>query len=109
MFKHKKVSSNESDNNMILATIKNEIIGILGIVIKKEYCNLYIDKVMMDYIINWFKSNNITTKISLSEIKDNKIGIALYKKCGFETAWILKNEIYIDSKFFNIVVMGLVL
>lgn len=64
---------------------------------------------MMDYLIDWCKSNNITTKISLSVRKDNARGIALYKKCGFETEGILKNETYIDGEFFDIVVMGLVL
>ena len=119
-------STNESDNNtMVLATIENEIVGIgtissnqkkkgkhvgiLGIVIKKEHCDLGLGKVMMDYLIDWCKSNNITTKISLSVRKDNARGIALYKKCGFETEGILKNETYIDGEFFDIVVMGLIL
>lgn len=119
-------SANESNNNtMILATIENEIIGIgtissnqkkkgkhvgiLGIVIKKEHCDLGIGKLMMDYLIDWCKSNGITTKISLSVRKDNERGIALYKKCGFEIEGILKNETYIDGEFFDIVVMGLIL
>ncbi|MGL5718705.1 MAG: GNAT family N-acetyltransferase [Paraclostridium sp.] len=119
-------SANESDNNtMILATIDNKIVGIgtissnqkkkgkhvgiLGIVITKEHCDLGLGKIMMDYLIDWCKSNGITTKISLSVRKDNERGIALYKKCGFEIEGILKNETYIDGEFFDIVAMGLIL
>ncbi len=119
-------SVNESNNNtMIFATIDSKIIGIgtissnqkkkgrhvgiLGIVIKEEYCNLGLGKIVMDYLIDWCKSNKITSKISLSVRADNPRAIALYKKCGFETEGVLKNETYIDGEFFDIVVMGLVI
>lgn len=119
-------SVNESDNNtMILATIDDKIIAIgtissnqkkkgkhvgeLGIVIKEEYCNVGLGKIMMDELINWCKSNGITTRISLSVRKDNPRAIELYKKCGFEIEGIQKNETYIDGEYFDIVLMGLIL
>ena len=119
-------STNSSDNNfMILALVDKKIIGIgtissnqkkkgkhvgiLGIVITEKYCDLGLGKIMMDYLINWCRNNNITTKISLSVREDNPRAIALYKKCGFEVEGILKNETYIDGEFFNIVCMGMVL
>lgn len=119
-------TTNKSDNNtMVLATINSEIIGIgtissnqkkkgkhvgiLGIVISDKYCNLGLGKIMMDYLIDWCKNNNITTKISLSVRKDNPRAISLYKKCGFYTEGILKNETLIDGEYFDIVTMGLIL
>lgn len=119
-------SISKSDNNtMILGTIDDKIIalgsitsnqkkkgkhvGILGIVIKKEYCNLGLGKIMMDELINWCKSNGITSKISLVVRKDNPRAIELYKKCGFEVEGILKNEAYIDGEFFDLVAMALMI
>ena len=119
-------SVNESDNNtMILATIDDKIIGIgtissnqkkkgkhvgeLGIVIKEEYCNVGLGKIMMDELIDWCKSNGITSRIGLSVRKDNPRAIELYKKCGFEVEGTLKNETYIDGEFFDIIVMGLII
>lgn len=117
---------NKSINNtMILAMRHSEIVGIgtissnqkikgrhvgeLGIVIKEEFCNLGLGRIMMEYLIDWCKYNNITRKISLSVREDNPRAIALYKKCGFEVEGILKNETYLDGEFFNIVIMGLIL
>ena len=119
-------SANQSDNNtMVLATIDSKLIGIgtissnqkkkgkhvgiLGIVISEDYCNIGLGKIMMDYLIDWCKSNNITTKISLSVRKDNPRAIHLYEKCGFVTEGILVNETLIDGEYFDIVTMGLVL
>ncbi len=119
-------TTNSSNNNtMILATINEEIIGIgtissnqkkkgkhvgiLGIVITDKYCNLGLGKLMMDELINWCKGNDITKKITLVVSQDNPRAIALYEKCGFEIEGILKNEIYIDGDFFNLVSMGMII
>lgn len=119
-------SVNSSDNNtMILAEIDSKIIGIgtissnqkikgkhvgiLGIVIKEEFCDIGLGRTMMEYLIDWCKENDITTKINLSVRVDNPRGIALYKKCGFEEEGICKNETYLDGKYIDILNMGLVL
>ena len=83
--------------------------GELGIVIKEEYCNVGLGKIMMDELIDWCKSNGITSRIGLSVRKDNPRAIELYKKCGFEVEGTLKNETYIDGEFFDIIVMGLII
>lgn len=118
--------ANESNNNtMIVGTIDDKIIalgtitsnqkkkgkhvGILGIVIKEEYCNLGLGKIMMDELINWCKSNGVTSKISLVVRKDNIRGMELYKKCGFEVEGILRKEVCIDGYFFDLVAMGLII
>lgn len=119
-------SINKSNNStMILAIRHSKIVGIgtissnpkikerhvgeLGILIKEEFCNLGLGRIMMEYLIDWCKYNNITRKIRLSVREDNLRAINLYKKCGFEVEGTLKNEIYIDGEFFNIVIMGLIL
>ncbi|GAA3658328.1 GNAT family N-acetyltransferase [Asaccharospora irregularis] len=115
---------NESDNNtVVLAIIDSKVVGlgkiishkkkkarhvgVLAIAIRDEYCNLGIGRIIMNYLIDWCKSNGVTRKISLSVRKDNPRAIAVYEKCGFEIEGVLKNERYIDGEFFDIVVMGL--
>ncbi|MGL6104874.1 GNAT family N-acetyltransferase [Romboutsia sp.] len=119
-------SCNESNNNtMIIALVDDKIIGIgtissnqkkkgkhvgiLGIVIKKEYCNIGLGRIIMDYLIDWCKSNKITKKISLVSSQNNPNAIELYKKCGFEVEGILKNEVCIDGEFSDLVSMGLMI
>lgn len=115
---------NSSKNNMmLLAKINDEIIGIgtitsnqkikgrhvgnLGIAVAKKYCNAGVGKVMMDDLISWCRTNHITKKLSLVTAEDNHRARALYEKCGFETEGILKNEICIDGKFSNLIIMGM--
>lgn len=86
--------------------IKSKHVGILGIVIKAEYCNMGIGSILMDYLIEWCKSNKETAKISLTVRRDNPGAIALYEKFGFETEGILKGETYIDGRYFDSVVMA---
>ena len=89
--------------------IKSKHVGVLGIVIKAEYCNMGIGSILMDYLIEWYKSNTETAKISLTVRKDNPGAIALYEKFGFETEGILKGETYIDGRYFDSVVMALMI
>lgn len=96
-----KISSHEK--------LKARHVGVLAIAIRQEYCNLGIGKIIMDYLIDWCKSNKVTKKISLSVRRDNSRAIKVYEKCGFEIEGILKNERHLDGEFFDIVVMGLMI
>jgi len=115
----------ELNSIILLAVIENKIIGIatinsnqktrtrhvgvLGIVIEKRYWGLGLGKKLMDFLINWAKTNNITKKITLLTNENNKTAQDLYKKVGFMEEGLLKNDNYINGVYFNTVIMGLTL
>ncbi|MCX3066814.1 GNAT family N-acetyltransferase [Cetobacterium somerae] len=88
---------------------KSEHVGILGIVVSQNYFNNGIGSRIIKYLIDWCKTNKITTKVSLSVRKDNLKAVALYEKFGFSIEGVLKNETLIDGKYFDILAMGLML
>ncbi|MDD4779462.1 MAG: GNAT family N-acetyltransferase [Tissierellia bacterium] len=117
--------SNEENSILILALIDDLIIGAasinspqkrrlkhvgtLGIVIRQEYCKLGLGKILINELINWAKSNNITKKISLITRCDNEFAIELYKNLGFEIEGVLKKENYEKGKYYDTITMGLLL
>lgn len=84
-------------------------VGTLGIVIKREYCGMGLGRVLIVNLIDWAKSNSITKKISLVTRCDNVHAIELYKNLGFETEGILKNDNYVNGKYFDNLLMGMIL
>ena len=119
-------STREEENSIILlAIIDDEIIsiasinsnqksrskhvGTFGIVVAEKYCNLGLGRKLMDYLIEWGKSNGITKKICLVTRDDNTRAIELYKKVGFETEGISKKDTYIDGVYYNTLMMSLII
>jgi RimJ/RimL family protein N-acetyltransferase len=117
-------SSNSMENSLIIiTTINDEIIsiasiasnkkertrhnGTLGISILKEYWGVGLGSKLMEYIIDWAKSNGITKRIELLVREDNHVAIKLYKKFGFEQEGLHKNDIYIDGTYYNTIIMAL--
>jgi RimJ/RimL family protein N-acetyltransferase len=84
-------------------------VGVLGIVIKKSCWGLGLGRILMNLLIDWAKSNNITKKITLLTNESNRKAIELYKKVGFIEEGLLKNDNYINGVYFNTVIMGLIL
>lgn len=116
--------NNEMKNcEMILAIINDEIVGIgsinslqkervkhngsLGISFSKNYWGIGLGNAVMEYLIEWAKSNGITKKISLLVREDNERGINLYEKFGFEREGLLKNDICVNGAYYNTITMGL--
>lgn len=114
---------NEQNSIILLAEVKNAIIGIasinsspkarykhvgeFGIVIEQRYWGLGLGRKIVENIINWAKSNGITRKINLVTNENNYKAIDLYKKMGFEVEGILKNNININGVYGNTIMMGL--
>lgn len=110
---------------IILATINEKIAGIatinssnkaknihdgtFGIVISQKYCNLGLGKKMMEYIISWAKSNGITKRISLMTNEDNAVARALYEKVGFQLEGVVRRGICFQGKYYDSILMGLIL
>lgn len=83
-------------------------IGILGITVLKDYWNLGIGKYLIEATIERGKNNGLT-RIELTTRVDNERALSLYKKLGFEIEGQLKNSIYIDDRYYDSYIMGLIL
>lgn len=115
--------NNMNNSKNVLITIDNEIIGIasinsvekermkhngtLGISLRKKYWGIGLGSEIMDYLINWAKSNKITKKINLLVREDNIRGVKLYEKFGFEKEGILKKDTCVNGIYYNTIAMGL--
>lgn len=83
-------------------------VGLLGITILQEYWGLGIGKSIMQSAINMGKEAGLT-RIELTTRVDNEKAISLYKKLGFEIEGQLKNAMFIDGKYFDNYIMGLII
>ncbi|MBU5301457.1 GNAT family N-acetyltransferase [Clostridium sporogenes] len=119
-------STNKQDNSIILlAIVENKIIsiasiestyrnkgrhvGTFGIVISKNFWGLGLGSEIMNYLIDWAKSNGITKKINLVTNENNPTAIRLYEKFGFEKEGILKKETFINGVYYDLIAMGLLI
>lgn len=82
-------------------------IGELGISILKEYWGYGIGENLISYLIEWSKENRIIKRIELRVRKDNIRAITLYKKLGFEEECIIRKDIFINGRFYNSLLMAL--
>ena len=119
-------NSLEKDNKLfIIAEYKGEIIGNLnfsggsrqrtahtgefGISVLEEYWGNKIGEELMGYLINWSKETKIVRKINLRVRTDNERAISLYRKLGFIEEGILKRDFFIQNKFYDSLMMGLLI
>lgn len=117
-----RINSMDNSKN-VLIIIENEIVGIasitsvqkermkhngtLGISIRKKYWGIGLGSEIMNYLIDWAKSNKITKKINLLVREDNIRGVKLYEKFGFEKEGLLKKDICVNGVYYNTIAMGL--
>ena len=109
---------------IFLFEIENKIVGMcsieginkirikhrvdLAITVLKNYWGNKIGEKLIDYAIEYCKSNCIK-KIELTVRIDNKRALKLYKKFGFEIEGEIKNFIYLNGNYYNCYYMGLLL
>jgi len=89
--------------------IKSRHIGGLGIVIEKEHQGQGIGSEVMRRLIEFCRTNGITTKIKLDTRTDNETAVALYRRLGFEIEGELKNDALVNGTYYDIYVMGMML
>jgi len=82
-------------------------VGILGIIVKNEYRDLGIGFNLIDLAIRESKTLNNKEKIILSCFSTNERAINLYEKLGFERVGVRKKQFYMDSKYYDEVLMEL--
>lgn len=119
-------SMEDKDNSiMLLAVIDGQIAGNctfragerkrtkhtgeFGITVRKGYWGLGIGSMLMEALIFWAKETKIIRKINLRVRTDNKKAIKLYEKFGFEREGIIRRDFLIDGRFYNSILMGLLL
>ncbi|KNF09454.1 acetyltransferase, GNAT family [Gottschalkia purinilytica] len=88
---------------------RNAHIGEFGVSVLKEYWGNGIGEELIKYLINWSKDTNIIRKINLRVRSDNERAIYLYRKLGFYEEGILKRNFLIDDKFYDSLLMGLLI
>ncbi|MFO8017239.1 MAG: N-acetyltransferase [Promethearchaeia archaeon] len=82
-------------------------VGQLGIIVKQKYRDSGIGEQLIDGAIRESKKVNNKKKIILSCFEQNKRALHLYKKFGFTTVGIRKNQFYMNEKYYNEVLMEL--
>ncbi|MEG2983407.1 MAG: GNAT family protein [Peptostreptococcaceae bacterium] len=117
-------SCNDSENSsIIVAIIDDELVsiasinsnkkertkhnGVLGISILKKYWGEGIGSELLDFLINWAKSNLITKRIELLVREDNYRAIKLYEKFGFIKEGMHKGDMYVNGVYYNTIIMAL--
>jgi RimJ/RimL family protein N-acetyltransferase len=82
-------------------------IGSLGIIVQKNYRDLGVGYNLIDFAIRESKRVNHKEKIILSCFSNNERALYLYKKLGFEIIGIRKKQFYMDSRYYDEVLMDL--
>ena len=81
-------------------------VGSLGIIVQRNFRDLGIGFILIDKAIRESKKLN-KEKIILSSFLDNERALYLYKKIGFKTSGIRKKQFYMDSSYYDEVMMEL--
>ena len=110
------------NNLMLVAEMNGELVGYarcegstlkrlahkveFGIGVLQAYWGYGIGKNLLQSCLAWAKSNGLK-KITLQVLETNKPAIQLYKKYGFETEGILKQDkLLSDGNYYNTLIMG---
>lgn len=89
--------------------IKSRHDGELGIVVAKKYQGKGIGTKLMQQLIDWAKTNGVTTRISLDTRADNVTAVSLYLKLGFIVEGLRTNSTLLDGTYYDLYVMGMML
>lgn len=77
----------------------------LGMSVIKDYNNLGVGSLMMEFIIKTAKEKG-KTKLELEVRADNYSAIHLYEKYGFELEGTIKSGFFVDDKYIDLLMMG---
>lgn len=101
-------SDNEIVANIDLTGNRRKIMehtAVVGMGMLKEWRNLGLGTVLLNWAIDWAKENPILELLWLQVYTENELGLALYHKMGFEETGIIKNFFKQDGKYFDNLIM----
>jgi len=81
--------------------------GELGISVVKKYWNIGVGKALLEYLIDWAKTEGKLKKVNLHVKESNDSGIHLYEKIGFVEEGRISRGMYINSMYSTLICMGL--
>lgn len=81
-----------------------EHVGVLGIIIKNGYRNSGLGNNLIRFAIEHAKVRG-KKKINLSTFETNQLGIALYKKCGFQIVGRYSRQYKIQKQYIDEILM----
>ena len=76
-------------------------------VVQKQYWGSGIGSHLIDVLLEWAMSTQIIKKINCRVRIDNQYAILLYERKGFVIEGTIKNEIFLNGKFYDLYHMGL--
>ena len=82
--------------------------GELGISVRKSHWGLGIGNALMDWLIDWARTNARVTKINLRVRIDNDSAIQLYRKKGFEVEGTIRQDLCVNGSYHDHLTMGLI-
>ena len=82
-------------------------VGVLGIIIRKKYRDMYVGKNLIDFAIRESKRLNNKEKIILSSFSTNERALHLFKKLCFKVLGIRKKQFFMESEYVDEVMMEL--
>ncbi len=82
-------------------------VGVLGIIIREKYRNLYIGRSLIDFAIRESKKLNNKKKIILSSFSTNERALHLFKKLGFRVVGARKKQFLMNSHYIDEILMEL--
>ncbi len=88
---------------------RNAHVGEFGVSVLREYWGNGIGEKLIQNLVEWAKNSEIIRKINLRVRSDNTRGIYLYKKLGFIEEGIVKRDFLINGKFYDSIIMGLLI
>lgn len=103
------------DNIVGIATIhssgkiKSRHEGELGIVVENAHQGQGIGSELIRQLIEWAKSNGVTTRLCLDTRADNVTASALYLKFGFIMEGCRRNSTLLNGEYYDLYVMGMML
>lgn len=81
----------------------------LNIAVHKGFQKKGIGTQLLEYLIDWAKKSPIIEKIQLNVRASNTHAISLYKKLGFEEEGRLKNQVKVNDRYIDDIIMALYL
>jgi RimJ/RimL family protein N-acetyltransferase len=107
-----------NENSLLLiAEFDNEIIGnidltgnrrkvmqhtaVIGMGMLNEWRNSGLGTALLKFAIQWAKENRFLELLWLQVYTENKLGLGLYRKMGFEENGIMKNFFKQDGKYYD--------